>query len=357
MTKKWPCISISLVTYNSASYLEACLDALQKSQYPDLEVVLLDNASRDNSVKIAKKWWLKAQKKSRNPIKKFHLIAGHSNLGYAGGHNVAISAASSHYVLLLNPDTVVTPGSLQPLVTALQNPKVAAAQPLVYLLKNPDQINLSGKVTQFLGFDWMRDYQKTKPSREKQLTSISGSGVLINREHFLAAGGFDETYFMYYEDSDLSWRWRLMGLSLVFVATAVFYHDYSFMPDEEYLPSQQKFFWAERNRVVTILKNYQATTLLLIAPTLLMMEFFLCGYSLLSGFGWQKLRSYLDIFRLITHVSQKRHQVTQLRKVSDRALAKSILGPIQFVHFSHPILNSLVNPVLDAYWQRVRNWL
>ncbi len=365
---KQPLVTVSVVTYNSVREIAQCLRSVVACRYPNLEIVVVDNSSVDKTLEVVEKFRrsslppMPGHRSISTPIRRFSrqwvILRQRKNLGYAAGHNLAVSRVRGEYVLLLNPDTTITSRSIEPLITVLLGDKrVAAVQPLVYLKREPRVLNLSGKVTHYLGFDWLRDYRQTQPSSQKQLLSVSGSGVLVSKAAFIAAGGFDDNYFMYYEDSDLSWRWRLLGYRLLFVPESVFYHDYKFLPDENYLPAQRKFFLAERNRLLTVAKNYQLRTLLLVFPVWLGFELALVVYSFLTGYGWSKLRSYLGFCLLLPAVAESRVRLGKLRRRSDHDVTTPFATRIDFVHFSHPVLHTIVNPLLDAYWQLIRNWI
>src|SRR3989344_1622259 len=272
---KQPMVSIILVTYNSISYLRQCLNSLKKISYRPLELVVVDNNSTDNSVAIT----VRTVKGWPYPIR---IIKNHDNLGYAAASNIGIKRARGTLVFVLNPDTQVNPDFLQPLViTMTANRQISACQPTVYLLRNRKKLNLTGKITHYLGFDWLRNYlasrglvidiikshrhqphsinpqsnnrgggkssQAPQISDQRQLTSFSGCGVLLRKKVWQQLGGFDDYYFTYYEDSDLSWRMRLAGFLIEYVPDSTIFHDYKFYPVKDYQSFQQKFYYGERN--------------------------------------------------------------------------------------------------------------
>src|SRR3989475_9985675 len=106
-----PLVSVGLVTWNSAVHLSACLNALAQQAYPSLELIVVDNASVDDST---------AQVKALYP--RAHLVCNTVNTGYCGGHNQAIRISRGAYYLPLNPDVVMKPDYVAALVGALENP-------------------------------------------------------------------------------------------------------------------------------------------------------------------------------------------------------------------------------------------
>src|SRR5690606_19862568 len=137
-------------------------------------------------------------------------------------------------------------------------------QPLI-LLPNK-RINASGILPHFLGFNSLRDYEKNSPSKNNFIFSCSGSAFLITRSLFLKLRGFDSEYFMYFEDSDLCWRAVLSGETIEVVPNAIVTHDYEPIPKTNYFNLSKKYFYYERNRILTIFKNYSLSTLILLMP-------------------------------------------------------------------------------------------
>lgn len=336
-----PLVSCIIVTFNSEKYIEKCLKALLKVTYKSYEIIVVDNGSTDNTADIVQKYL----------SKKVSFFVLRKNVGYAGGHNFGVKKATGKYVFLLNPDTTVTQNFLQPLVDEMERDLlVAVAQPLVYLEKKRKTINLSGKLPHYLGFDWLRDYNSSVVRESGELLSFSGSGVMVRKAAFQKVGGFDESYFMYYEDSDLGWRLRMCGYSLRFVAESVIFHDYHFVPDQKNQAFEQKLFWAERNRVVTMLKNYELSSLLLFAPMMVVMELALLVYFTLKGWLKIKWKSYQSIWNDRRAIFVKRKKIQSIRSLGDRAIIQDFEKKIEYELFSHPAIKYLLNPVMQLYW-------
>lgn len=338
---KKPKVSCIIVTYNSATYIKACLEALTQCTYPNKEILLIDNNSKDGTLAIAKKFSSKIT---------IHSLS--TNKGYAGGHSYGISKAKSKYVFLLNPDTLVTPNFLEPLVNSLlENSQRAAAQPLVLLSQKPHKINLTGKVTHYLAFDWLRDYKANAHRASGPIVSFSGSGILLDKTAYQEIGGFDQNYFMYYEDSDLSWRFRLQGYALWYCSESKIFHDYKFIPNEQYQAFSQKVFWAERNRLYTFFKNYTLTTLLMLFPVFILMELALLVYFLSKGLIKVKLNSYFSLWQQRKTLLKTRKKIQHSRVINDREITREFKTTIDFVLFDHPVIKYLINPFLQLYWQ------
>jgi len=338
-----PLVSIVIVTYNSSEYIKVCLESLLAITYKPHEIVVMDNSSTDNTKDILSKYEGKIN------------IFSSKNVGFAEGVNKAVRKAEGKYVFLINPDTKVSQGFLQPLVAVMEaNNKVAACQPLIYLMKKKKTINLTGKTTQYLGFDWIKDYKEKIVPERHEISSFSGSGVMIRKSIFSKCGGFDPIYFMYHEDTDLSWKFRLLGYKLLFIPESVIYHDYKYIPKESYHPLKNKLKYYERNRLTTIIKNYQTKTLMLLSPIIITIEFAMLAFSILQGWFLQKLQGYGHIIKNARKIRASRLFIQKKRVVSDKELVNSFKAGLYFKEFQIFPVKYIVNPLLSIYWTLIR---
>ncbi|MEA2825976.1 MAG: N-acetylglucosaminyl-diphospho-decaprenol L-rhamnosyltransferase [Actinomycetota bacterium] len=202
-----------IVNYNARSHLVECVRSLRADGVDD--VVVVDNASSDGSeVALAES----------DPGSRF-LPTG-SNLGFGTAANMGVAKTASAYVLVLNPDTIVQPGTARALAAALdRDPRMAVVGPRV---DNPDgslypSARRFPKLTDaaghaFLGMIWRRNPFTTRyrmldwdHTRAGPVDWVSGACMLVRRSAFEQVGGFDPAYFMYVEDVDLCWRMRQAG--------------------------------------------------------------------------------------------------------------------------------------------------
>jgi N-acetylglucosaminyl-diphospho-decaprenol L-rhamnosyltransferase len=212
-------VSVVLVTYESADDLAACLATLPAAAGPhELEVVVVDNASRDGSAEIARGLGVKVLE---NP----------ANLGLSRAVDLGAAATVAPWLLLLNPDTRLAPGSLARLLeTAAADPAVGCVGPH---LRNSDGSEyptgrrfpsiLVGAAHAALGTAWpgnpaTRHYHMAglDRSRPVQVDWVSGACMLLRREAYEAAGRFDAGYFMYFEEMDFCLRLARAGWRVVF---------------------------------------------------------------------------------------------------------------------------------------------
>jgi GT2 family glycosyltransferase len=345
MKNTLPLVSILIVTYNSENYLKACFNSIKKLKYPRLEVMIVDNASSDSTRKIL----------SRQP-KNWTIIYNTKNVGFAAANNQALKKAQGEFILLLNPDTVVTPQLIENCLAGFSSKNIAAVQPAVWLTAAPKLLNLTGKVPHIAGFDWIRDYRSRRLPAAGSLSSLSGCGVMFRRTVVQKLGLFEDFFFAYYEDSDLSFRLRAAGYALHFQPTAQLFHDYRLIPPADD-SMQFKFYLAERNRLAMVLKNYELKTVILLTPIFILFELGMLGFSLKQGLLQAKLRSYAQLFQLLPRIFKSRKKLQTTRRVSDAVLLKSFTDTITFQPFLNPLISHIANPVTKWYWRVVRQLL
>jgi len=235
-----------VLNYNGRRYLDRCMEALLAQDLEGgLEVLLVDNASTDGSAEYVR---------ARFP--EVHLIESANNLGFAGGNNLGMRHARGRYVVLLNNDTRVRPGWLAALVeTASAEPDIGAVTSKVVFMKQPNMIQNAGVLLLSDGSGADRgagEEDSGQYDRQEEVFGACGCAMLLKREMLEQIGGFDIAFFMYYEDTDLSWRMRLWGWRIVYQPSAVVEHVHS-GTSVEWSPFFT--FHVDRNRLFMILKN------------------------------------------------------------------------------------------------------
>lgn len=337
-----PKVSIITVGYNSLEDLKRCLPSFAAQQYPNFEIVVVDNASKDGTAS-----YLSAHFPS------VRLYCAERNLGFGGGNNWAAREAEGEYLAFINPDTTVEPDWLYRLVEALQDPQVGIATPKILMMSQPDRINTCGNDVHYTGYGYLRGWSQPADSMNtpERVFSVSGAAFLIRKDLFLQLGGFDENFApAYVEDTDLSWRAMLLGYTAVYVPASVVYHDYTmgFGPE--------KYHWLERNRYQMILKNYDWRTYLLLLPALLLSEVVAWGYATMRGGAHMraKLRSYGWLLRNLGVILQARQRVQRLRRVKDRDILRRASYRLAYDQANDGVIGKIAkytfDPLFYAVW-------
>jgi len=221
MNKLNPDLYIILVNWNKPSLTLDCIKSIDESLYKEYKVVVVDNNSSDNSLKIL----------GKSDID-FHLIKATENLGYTGGNNLGIKYAMAmhcKYVLLLNNDTLIEPDTLSNLVAPLQNDEsIGITQPKIFfypdtslIWSGPTKLNKLLIRTRLLGYKAKDDATINK---EQYLDYAVGCATLIRSSVIEKIGMLDDDYFAVCEDVDFGYRTSSAGFKIWYVPTSHVYH-------------------------------------------------------------------------------------------------------------------------------------
>jgi hypothetical protein len=195
---KTPKVSVVVLNYNGLEYLKNCFDSLKQTNYPNFEVIMVDNRSTDQSVSYTKKFypWVK-------------IIDSGSNSGWAVGNNIGIKKANGKYIVLLNNDTICEPDWLSKLIDIAESDKKIA---VVGALEWP----LRGEVSKVA--------QNKFPYKIEEVATASGAAMMVKREVFEKIGLFEEKYFIYWEDTEFNYRAILTGYKVMINYNSVVHH-------------------------------------------------------------------------------------------------------------------------------------
>ncbi len=221
-----PSLCVVVVNWNGRGVLEDCLRSLAGCGYPGLRVIMVDNASTDNSV---------AWTRSRHP--QVEVLVSEENLRWAGGNNLALARLAAagwpeDQVLLLNNDTVVPEGSLERLTTALAaTPAAWAATPRIVYAADPARAwydgGLVGTWSGWVRHVGIRQLAGRLPAENRPVEYGTGCALLLSREALQRCGLLDTAYHFYGEDADYCLRLRAAGGQVLHVPRSVILHKVS----------------------------------------------------------------------------------------------------------------------------------
>lgn len=209
-------VTVAIVNFNSGPYLARCLAALEKQSYGRFTVIIVDNASSDESRSVLE-----------NVPAGWRAVRMAQNIGFAAANNRAIALAQSPWIATLNPDAFAEPDWLEQLMRATKRyPEATAFGSLQIDANHPDRIDGAGDAYSAAGLLWRGGFGKPLAcnSAEGEVVSPCAAAALYHRETLLAAGGFDEDFFCYCEDMDIGLRLRLAGQHAIQLANAVVRH-------------------------------------------------------------------------------------------------------------------------------------
>jgi GT2 family glycosyltransferase len=216
-----PLVHIIIVNWNGLKDTLECLESLERLEYPNFEVVLVDNGSTDGSPTLIK---------AKYP--NLFVIENRNNVGYGKANNLGIEYAlrnGANYVWLLNNDAISDPRALSNMVqVAEEDPKIGILGSKIYYASDPERIWFAGA-----GIDWAEGFSshiginetdKGQYDSLRGVERVAGCSMLVRREVCEQVGVFDENYFLFVEEIDWCVRARKQGFRCVLVPSSIVYH-------------------------------------------------------------------------------------------------------------------------------------
>jgi len=330
-----PKVTIVIPHWNGLEILEPCLRSLVASQYPNLHIVVVDNASSDKSVEFIHK-----------EFPEVTVIENATNLGFAGGCNVGLRSIESDHYLVLNNDTTHEVDWIEQMVEQMESdPKIAAVQPKIMSAQNPETFDYAGGVgglMDVLAFPFALGRIFTSMEDDdgfydepKDIFWASGTALLLRGSALKEVGLFDEDFFAHMEEIDLCWRlhnadWRVVNAP----ASKVYHHSGWTLPPDRY----QKKYLNHRNNLMMIIKNYPFAYLAAILPARIALEGVAFVFSALIR-DWKRMGAIVMALAWnFTHplmLIKKHQEVKAVRKPQavEATLKRMYGGSIFFQYF------------------------
>lgn len=209
MNMEEPLVSIIIINYNGKHLIERCLSSVSNTKYHNYEIIVLDNNSTDDSTAVIREKFPACQ-----------IIQLKKNMGFAIANNIGSKIAKGDYLMFLNNDTYVTPEWIRELISVMEkDDSIAISQSL--LLRPDGAIDSSGDFVTKYGRTYS-SYNKSNSPRE--ILSARGAAMMVRRSFYEDVGGFDEDYFISFEDVEIGWKARILGYRVVMVPTSIVYH-------------------------------------------------------------------------------------------------------------------------------------
>ncbi len=326
-SENFPLVSIIIDNWDGKHFLNPCLSTLFKQKYPNFEVILIDDGSKDGSADFVK-----------NNFSKVILIENEKHVGFAIANNQGIEKARGKYVLLLNNDTEVTPDFLFPLVELLENDSTnGAAQSKIKIIPENELLDDVATYLTPIGFLYhVGFFEKDQEKYNQRFFTFSPKGAcfFIRKSILEQVGLLDDRFYCYFEESDLAWRIWMAGYKIVYEPESSIYHHQAGSIKKQ--TSANRDYFSFRNRLNSLLTNLSLPSLLLILPLhLLAISIFIIFY--FFRFQWSNL---IAIFKAlfwnlkeVPSTFKKRVFVQKkLRTVSDFKLFKQIfkIPPVSY---------------------------
>ena len=319
-----PLVSVVIPHWNGVEVLSECLESLSETIYPNMEIIVVDNASTDGSPD-----WVSLN------FPQVKLIENDQNYGYAGGCYRGAKTAEGEYLVFLNNDTIQDHHWLAGLVDFMNlNSNVAAVQPKILDFFERTKFDYAGGAggwLDILGFPFARgrvfleqerdngQYDKMRP-----IFWASGTAIMVRKSDFETAGGFDEIFFAHQEEIDLCWKFHLMGKEIWAIPNSTIYHKNAVT-----LPmfTRMKQYLNHRNSYLMVLSNYSLPITLYLAPIRFALELVAALYAIVR----LDLNHLLGIIQaqlwILFHphvIIHRRKKVKQVRKIKDKKIFKRL---------------------------------
>jgi GT2 family glycosyltransferase len=313
-------VSVLITTFNSAWFIERCLDSVQRQSYRPLEIIIVDNASEDGTRDLLAK---------RGGIK---VVYNDANIGFAAAQNQAARSAQGTWLLSLNPDVVLSPNFIAEAVSMGEpNPKIGAVCGKL-LRWNPGSDPEFTKAIDSTGIYFLHNLRHLdrgagEADREQfeqveYVFGATGAAALYRRSMVedVSVDGefFDEQFFAYREDADLAWRAQMMGWRCLYTPRAVGWHVRRVTPERRSeLPTEINWH-SIKNRFLMRAKNISWRLYASCFFPTTLRDAQVIGYCLLVD---RKLASALTaVWKARRELKRKRQIIQAHRRVSDREL-------------------------------------
>jgi GT2 family glycosyltransferase len=256
-----PKVAVVILNWNGLDFLKRFLPSVCASTYPNLDIIVGDNASSDDSVSFV-----------RENYPQIQLIINDQNYGFAGGYNKVLSGLVQDYYVLLNSDVEVKPDWIEPVIKLMENDiLIAAAQPKILSHSNKELFEYAGAAGGFLdifGYPFCRgrifdsvEVDSGQYDNSSEIFWASGAAFFIKRSKWLEMDGLDEDFFAHMEEIDLCWRLKNNSYKIMYCAESTVYHVGGGTLNAE---SPFKTYLNFRNNLVLLQKNLPARRAILI---------------------------------------------------------------------------------------------
>ncbi len=239
---KWPLVSVVVLNYNHSSDTIEFLESLYKSNYDNLEVIVVDNGSEPGEAELIK-----------DKFKNVELYRVEKNIGYAPANNIGVKQAKGEYIFSLNNDIVVTENFIFPLLKVLQdNPDIGAVCPKIYFYDEPQNIQYTGYTeinpitlrNKSIGYNEPDNGQYNSD----HITAFAHGGAIMFPAKLIEdVGHMSEYFFLYYEDMDWCKKIRNAGYKICYVHNSSIYHKDSVTTGAN---SPLKTYYLNRGRLI-----------------------------------------------------------------------------------------------------------
>ena len=335
-----PNVSAVVLAYKAEPWLRRAVESLLASEKVTADVVLVDNGCTTDDVEVLAK------------LAGVTVVRPGTNTGFAGGCNLGARSATGEYLALVNGDAVVEPTTLARLVEEAARPDVGIAVASVRLAEDPTLLNAGANPIHVLGLSWSgRMGQPETLTEPTETAGASGACVVVPKAHWDSLGGFDEEYFAYHEDADLSIRTWRRGLRVLYVPDAVAVHRYEFSRNDF------KMYLVERNRLLFVSTLWSSRALVLLALPLAGLEAAMTLLAATQGWLPAKARGWRWLWQHRGHIRARRKVLKAEATVPDRVWMARLTTKVDASVIPVPALASTINGLVTIWWRVAGRWV
>lgn len=303
-----PHLTVVVPNWNTQQFLGPCLNSLRRQTFRDFETILVDSGSTDGSLAFVAKHFPEVR-----------TIPLGENRGFSGAVNAGIEASSAEYVVLLNNDTEQDPGWLVALVEAAeQHPEAALFASKLLDFDDRDVLDGAGDALRRSGLPYRLGHREADRGRfdeEHYAFGACAAAALYRRSLFDEIGFFDEDFFAYCEDGDISFRAQLAGHRCLYVPSAVVYHVGSVSTGGKRSTTATRL--GTRNGLLLLAKNLPIPLLWHSLPSIIVGQLSRFFVTTISGVGAAHLEGLVEAWKMLPTMLKKRAEIQKQRRVSD----------------------------------------
>ncbi len=312
LSKNKELVSIILVNWNSKKWLNKCLLTLSKQTCKNIEIILVDNASTDNSINFVEKNFPDVK-----------IIKNSKNIGFPKANNIGVKFSKGKYLLLINPDVWVKKDFIEKLLSFYRKNNYSVVSPM-------EKRYLPNKYFRFNStIDLTGSPAAHPPLYRKDKLFFMSVAYLCEKKEYLDTLGFDENYFAYYEDVDWFWRMSLLGKKFGYAENVCVYHAGAGSTGKGI--KYNVFLWRNQNALQTLLKNYSSFMLVLVLPLYVIQNLFEIVFFIIIlkfDIAYSYIGGWIFNIKNIKRTLKKRKWIQQRRVVSEWEIIKKMYwGP------------------------------